>query len=572
MRRAGGGAFLTGIISVIASCAGAARADVVYVRAGAEEGGNGRSWDRAFARLEDALAAADSDDELWIAAGVYLPAAPGADRGQRFSIPDGVALYGGFAGVETDREERDPASNPTILSGDLNGDDGGGNFADNAYHVVEASGVGETTVLDGLVITGGNADGAYPRYFGGGLLSYFGKPSITRCTFTRNRAQYGGGLFGDGAGPRMIDCTFTENEALMGGGAMLAVGGTAEVRQCRFSGNIAELGAGLVVADRTSAAVLQCEFTGNRASFLGGGMHVESASPAIVGCVFHENDCIRGAGLSLARSEGGVVSNVFRRNTAIGDGDSGNGAGVYVSGGFPRLINCTIADNESSRGGGLFAQLADVALVNCVLWGNTDSSGGGREAQVQTVLTEITADFCCIQGYDGLPGGTGNFGSDPLLDSAARLSPGSPCIDGADTTALPLDEFDLDGDGDRVETTSLDAAVHMRRLDDPATADGGRGTAPIVDIGAFELHCTGSESVKASCGPVDAGYQIKATAKHGQPGASVTLWLDGAEARVRTFGASGKAKAKWLITDGGVHEVSIESACGRTRNDPTDCG
>ncbi|MCC7294003.1 MAG: hypothetical protein IT449_18230 [Phycisphaerales bacterium] len=578
MRRAGGGAFLTGIIAGIAAIAGiagssvAARADVIHVRAGAAEGGNGRSWDRAFGRLQDALAAAHAGDELWITAGAYLPAAPGADRDHRFTIPDGVALYGGFAGVETDLEERDPALNPTILSGDLNGDDGGGNFADNAYHVVEASGVGQATVLDGLVITGGNADGPYPGYFGGGLLTYFGRPNLIDCTFTRNRALYGGGLFGDGAGPRMIECTFTENEAIMGGGAMLAVGGTAELRQCRFADNLAELGAGLVVADRTSAAVLQCDFTGNQASFLGGGMHVESASPAVVGCLFHENVCPRGAGLSLARSESEVVSSVIRRNPAFGEGDSGYGGGVYVSGGFPRLINCTIADNESSRGGGLFAQLADVALVNCILWGNTDSSGGGREAQIQTLLTEITADYCCIQGYDGLPEGAGNFGSDPLMDSRGRLSPGSPCIDAADTTALPFDEFDLDGDGDPTETSSLDAAAHVRRLDDAATADGGRGAAPIVDIGALELHCTGSESVKASCRPVEGGNEIKATAKHGQPGASVTLWLDGADARVRTFGATGKVKAKWQIPSGGVHEVSIESACGRTRADQTDCG
>ncbi len=572
MRRAGGGAFLTGTIAGIASCAAAARADVIHVRAGAEEGGNGRSWDRAFARLQDALAAAGSGDELWIAAGSYVPGAPGADRGERFTVADGVALYGGFAGVETDRSQRDPALNATILSGDLNGDDGGGHIADNAYHVVEASGVGEATVLDGLIISGGNADGAYPGYFGGGLLSYFGKPTIIACTFTRNRARYGGGLFGDGAGPRIIDCTFTENEALMGAGAMLAVGGTAEIRQCRFADNLAELGSGLVVADHTSAAVLLCEFTGNHASLLGGGMHVASASPAVVGCVFHENICPRGAGLSLARSDSEVVSSVFRGNSAFGEGDSGNGGGVYISDGFPRLINCTIADNESSRGGGLFAQLADVSLINCILWGNTDSSGGGREAQVQTVLTETTADFCCIQGYDGVPGGTGNTGSDPLLDSAGRLSPGSPCIDAADTTALPSDEFDLDGDGDEVESSSLDAAAHVRRLDDAATADGGRGAAPIVDIGAFELHCTGSESVKAACRAVDGGYQIKSTAKRGQPGASVTLWLDGADARVRTFGAEGKVKAKWQVPAGGTHEVSIESACGRTRSDLTDCG
>ena len=57
---------------------------------------------------------------------------------------------------ETDPNARDVGNYETVLSGDLNGDDGP-NFAnngENSYHVVTGSGIDETAILDGFTISG----------------------------------------------------------------------------------------------------------------------------------------------------------------------------------------------------------------------------------------------------------------------------------------------------------------------------------------------------------------------------------------------------------------------------------
>ena len=74
--------------------------------------------------------------------------------------------------------------------------------------------------------------------------------------------------------------------------------------------------------------------------------------------------------------------------------------------------------------------------------------------------------------------GEGNIDADPLFVDPEKdeyhSSPGSPCIDAADNTAVPKGiDTDLDG--------------NPRFVDDPDTDDTGFGKAPLVDMGAYEL-------------------------------------------------------------------------------------
>ncbi|MBF0245139.1 MAG: hypothetical protein HQL31_07680, partial [Planctomycetes bacterium] len=116
-----------------------AQGGVIYVHHAATGANNGSSWADAFSGelgVQNALAAAQSGDDIWVAQGTYKPTS-GTDRNIWFVMKAGVELYGGFLGNETDQEQRDWEIRQTILSGEIGFAD---QIADNSYHVVYGSG------------------------------------------------------------------------------------------------------------------------------------------------------------------------------------------------------------------------------------------------------------------------------------------------------------------------------------------------------------------------------------------------------------------------------------------------
>lgn len=97
-----------------------ATSHIIYVNHAATGGDNGTTWADAYPNLQDALAQATAGDEIWVATGVYIPGATVSDT---FALVPGAAVYGGFVGGETERGQRDWEANPTVLSGDIGGDD-----------------------------------------------------------------------------------------------------------------------------------------------------------------------------------------------------------------------------------------------------------------------------------------------------------------------------------------------------------------------------------------------------------------------------------------------------------------
>lgn len=225
------------------------------MRASASGANNGTSWTNAFTSLQTALAAAVATDEIWVAAGIYKPTAT-ADRTISFSLKNGVGVYGGFAGTETMRSQRNPTTNVTGLSGDIGMV---GVATDNSYHVVTSDlTVTATGILDGFTVTAGRADGpSDPTDRGADVYINQGSPAFVRCIFQDGYAvNRGGGVRVAAGSPSFTDCTFRSNIAETAGAGLSAASvGSMQVRSCTFRNNTVNNstgGGGIEATDNTT--------------------------------------------------------------------------------------------------------------------------------------------------------------------------------------------------------------------------------------------------------------------------------------------------------------------------------
>ncbi|MDB6138314.1 MAG: Cadherin, partial [Verrucomicrobiaceae bacterium] len=236
------------------------QAAVRYVAATATGANNGTSWTDAYKELVPAIAAAQANDEIWVAKGTYYPdyntttGTHTGDRNLRFALKTFVSFYGGFAGTETLRAQRNWAVNRTILSGDIGQR---GVFSDNTRTIIGTSALVMNAIVEGFVIAGGNAND--PAELGNGLIggcggaAYVnGSASFFQCVFVGNYATYGGaiavGPFNSASATLYVNnCLFYANSAQYVGGAIDfgTSPGTFGVRNCTVMGNSSSRGAAI---------------------------------------------------------------------------------------------------------------------------------------------------------------------------------------------------------------------------------------------------------------------------------------------------------------------------------------
>jgi hypothetical protein len=475
------------VIGAVCLCGALCMADVIYVDAAAPGANNGTSWQDALTRLDAALAGAEGGDEIWVAKGVYRPALPGGNRDLSFVLRSEVSLYGGFNGTETSREQRDPESNPTLLSGDLNGDDQPGfvNRADNSQHVATANDVSNAT-LDGFILSGAdtrsNSEGGALHVLGSATLG------VLHCTFRDNRAQFrGAGAFVD---PEFARCLFTANHAGTDGGGLCVLSGEPKLADCRFEANSAAFGGG-VLNFNSAPRFTACAFTQNSSSARGCAVYNGESAPVFDRCRFTENTGEGAEAYAVYNEDRTNRFNGYFLSCAIVNNraQTGIAVGIRNQGCSPEYINCTVAGHGVAvQQGPSPGSNAAPRFLNCVIYLN--------DQHIVNFAGIALVNASNIEG--GYPG-HGNIDANPRFVNPGagdfRLGQRSPCIDaGHNPYLLTGMTEDLDG--------------NPRRFDDPVTCDTGRGPAPVVDMGALESGPTGSRCIadcdqSTGCGILD---------------------------------------------------------------------
>lgn len=337
-----------------------------YVKPVATGTGDGSSWENASGNLQnmiDELAKNNPQNlpgEVWVAAGTYVPQVQvisGTTYSASFLMRDGISVYGGFAGDESSKQEREVGKMPwnfvnkTILEGSYyehsktswNESNHKWTLTSDSRHVVFFSplpsegknGFGKSTILNGVTIRGGYAQG------GEGVADFM--------------TDRGAGVY-MGINATLEKCIVTENSSTGNGGAVYMYGGR----------------------------VMNSLIYNNNADGDGGAVYVDNAG-IVLASMLTNNSANNGSGAYLAHTgnwtDGKPHPEYLILSTSVVSNNTSrlNGAVYCAKGGV--LMQNTITNNDcptatdntsanASQSGGLYVDSYGL-VINSVLWNNT---------------------------------------------------------------------------------------------------------------------------------------------------------------------------------------------------------
>ncbi|MEM7030389.1 MAG: putative Ig domain-containing protein [Chloroflexota bacterium] len=439
----------------------------LHVNQAATGANTGLSWADAMPSLKTALdhlhAIRCPDAEIWVATGRYTPGITTTDT---FNLLPGMKLYGGFAGTETALNQRDWVNNPTILSGDIAGDDlnTDGNHTAEIYTdivgensnlllslgdipswFVDPKTIGRDTIIDGFIVTAAKAGGLSinSRYLDDGSAV---SPTLQNLIFSGNMG--GAALYmyiwnARHSAPFINQVIFRGNttSSLSDGVVhLLQVGGTAELApqltNVAFENN-----------GNTSLAFKPLNNTGGKTLVLDNVSFTKNTNTEFV--IYIPNPI-------------GSKANLHLNNVTIADNV---GAAMILQGNMDiHLSNSIVWESESVWGSPGLTYDSAISHQN-----------GSATMYISNTIVMSYPTSVDFQDGGGTVAGPNVLTSNPgFVDSANgnfQLDARSPAVDAGDNRFVSL---------------SHDLAGNPRRYDDLGVTDSGSGSKPIVDMGAFE--------------------------------------------------------------------------------------
>ncbi len=418
---------------------------VLFIRADASILQVGTNWTGTpYPDIQSAVDAATDDDEIWVEQGSYVLT-------NTIVIDKSLAVYGGFSGTETQRDERDWFSQPTVIDG---------NSSVRCLHASTTNPV--AVVLDGLTITRGSTTASAengPAIWNGNTTgSIPGNLAVVNCTVVSNTSGKHGAVFNDWGNLSIADSAFMGNTAVNKGGAIINYGHDLTVVRCLFSGNSAG-NAGAVSFPNTAGTpsssnhntFVDCVFSNNTAGTDGGAI-VGDGNASYSGCIFIRNSAARYGTIALRGDTNfvTVLTNcVFATNTAK------YGSAICINGssgplGTMAAMNCTFADNSLlalGKGSVIYTMKPSTnatsvfSLINCILWGNaTNTIDRSGTTQPLPLVSYTDID------QDGYAGTNGNLCANPMfadtLNGDFHLTAASPCINTGTGSNAPAEDLE----------------------------------------------------------------------------------------------------------------------------------
>jgi len=173
--------------------------------------GNGMTWATSFKSIDAAINASGGNAEIWVKQGHYLM--------YKTMQPDvtNLILYGGFSGIETNKELRNPSLYPTIIDG---------------QNKISCFSNTNRVIIDGFTFQNSIQS----------AINNTAEAEIINCIFTDNSSESGGAInCHDNSNTKVINSIFFKNNSLINGGAInLGNKANIDIINCSFTQNSAQ--------------------------------------------------------------------------------------------------------------------------------------------------------------------------------------------------------------------------------------------------------------------------------------------------------------------------------------------